>query len=285
MSDTPFCQCPVVPGPPRLVRGNTERERMPTVVVEQAADVAILLADRISATIARCVFEKGRCVLGLASGRTPIGIYRELVRRHVTGDLDFSRVATFNLDEYYPIDPANRRSYRYYMEENLFRHVNIDPSNAHMPDGSVHRDDVDGLCAAYEEMIRAAGGIDFQILGIGRTGHIGFNEPGSTPGSRTRLITLDAITRCDAASDFPDEVSVPAEAITMGIATILEAREIALIATGEHKADIVRRAIEEEPTAEVTASFLQGHAGTTAWLDRAAAGRLTRLRLADEGPG
>src|SRR5205823_4969475 len=164
------------------------------------------------------------------------------------------------------------------MWENLFAHVNIRPENVHIPDGGTPRERLDEHCAAYERAIREAGGIDFQILGVGKSGHIGFNEPGSSPDERTRLVTLDTVTRKDASADFFGEDNVPREAITMGIATILEAREIALIATGEHKADIVARAVEGEVSQDVAATFLQRHANATAYLDLAAAAELTRIK-------
>jgi len=186
-------------------------------------------------------------------------------------------VATFNLDEYYPMSPYSIHSYRLFMMENLFAHINLDPRNIHIPDGSIPRDDLTGHCRAYEDAIAAAGGIDFQILGIGRSGHIGFNEPGSPPESRTRLVTLDTVTRKDAAADFFGEDNVPLEAITMGLATILDAREIALMATGEHKAPIVRRAVEGPVSQDVTATFLQRHPNAAVYLDRAAASALTRI--------
>jgi glucosamine-6-phosphate deaminase len=261
----------------RIIEGARDRERIRTVVVENHDDLALLLADRIVAVIARAVAERGRCVLGLATGSTPVGIYRELIRRHQAGAVDFARVVTFNLDEYYPMAPANPHSYRRFMQENLFDHVNIPKAATHVPDGTVPRERLTEACASYEQAIREAGGIDFQILGIGKSGHIGFNEPGSGADSRTRLITLDTITRKDAAADFFGEDNVPREAVTMGVASILEAREIALIATGEHKSAIVRRAVEGEPTPEVAATFLQGHANATAYLDRAAAADLTRI--------
>jgi glucosamine-6-phosphate deaminase len=163
------------------------------------------------------------------------------------------------------------------MQENLFQHLDLDPADIHLPDGTVARAEVPAACAAYEAAIRAAGGIDFQILGIGKTGHIGFNEPGSGLASRTRLVTLDTVTRRDAAADFFGEANVPREAITMGVATILEAREIAILATGEHKAAIVRRAVEGEVDPEVAATFLQRHPNARFHLDPAAAAELTRV--------
>src|SRR2546421_3322634 len=174
--------------------------------------------------------------------------------------------------------PDSPHSYRRYMWENLFAHVNIRPEQVHVPDGGVPRETLAEHCLAYERAIVEAGGIDFQMLGIGKSGHIGFNEPGSPPDSRTRLVTLDTVTRRDAAGDFFGEDNVPREAITLGVATILQAREIALIATGEHKADIVRRAVEGEPSPDVAATFLQGHPHAGAYLDLAAAAELTRIK-------
>ena len=260
-----------------MVEGPRDRERLRTVVVTDADELATLLADRIVATIRRATAATGRCVLGLATGSTPLGVYRELIRRHAAGEVDFSQVVTFNLDEYYPMSPESPHSYRRYMWENFFAHVGMKPTQAHLPAGDTPRDRVPEACAAYERAIAAAGGIDFQLLGIGQSGHIGFNEPGSAADSRTRPVTLDSLTRKAAAADFFGEDNVPREAITMGVATILEAREIALIATGEHKAAIVRRAVEGEPSPDVAATFLQGHAGATAYLDLAAAAELTRI--------
>jgi glucosamine-6-phosphate deaminase len=259
------------------VESARDRERVRTVVVTDHDDLERLVADRIAATIERRVTERGRCVLGLATGSTPLGIYRELIRRHQAGAVDFSRVVTFNLDEYYPMAPDSLHSYRRYMWENLFAQVNVRPEHVHIPDGSTSREGLAEHCAAYERAIRDAGGIDFQLLGIGKSGHIGFNEPGSSPDSRTRLVTLDTITRKDAAADFFGEDNVPREAITVGVATILEAREIALVATGEHKAPIVRRAVEGEVSPEVAASYLQRHPGATVYLDLAASAELTRI--------
>jgi glucosamine-6-phosphate deaminase len=258
--------------------GSRDRERIKTTIVQDHGDLASLLAAHIVEIIQRETAAKGHCVLGLATGSTPIGIYRELIRRHQEGEVDFSRVITFNLDEYYPMSPSSIHSYRMFMRENFFSHVNLDLANTHVPDGSVPRSELAAHCEAYENSIREAGGIDFQILGIGRSGHIGFNEPGSPPESRTRLITLDTITRKDAAADFFGEDNVPAEAITMGIATILDAKEIALIATGEHKANVARRAVEEPISQDVTATYLQQHPNATVFLDLSAAGELTRIK-------
>jgi glucosamine-6-phosphate deaminase len=254
-----------------------ERERIPTVIEPDHDALALRLADRIVEVIGREVAARGRCVLGLATGSTPVGIYRELIRRQRAGEVDFSRVVTFNLDEYYPMAPDSPHSYHRFMRENLFDDVGLPPGRTHLPDGAVPRDRVPEACEAYEAAIRRAGGIDFQLLGIGKSGHIGFNEPGSAADSRTRLVTLDTLTRKDAAADFFGEANVPREAITMGVATILEAREIALIATGEHKAEIVRRAVEGDLTTEVAATYLQRHPAATVYLDAAASAELTRV--------
>src|SRR5246127_3841225 len=262
---------------PRLIEGPRDRERIPTVVVPDHDDLAALLADRVVDVIARTTAASGRCVLGLATGSTPLGIYRELIRRHQAGQVDFARVITFNLDEYYPMPPDSPHSYRRYMWENLFAHVNVRPEQVHIPDGGVPRERLVEYCAAYERAITEAGGIDLQLLGIGKSGHIGFNEPGSSQDSRTGLATLDTVTRKDASADFFGEDNVPREAVTMGIATILEAREIALIATGEHKAEIVARAVEGDISQDVAATFLPRHPNSTAYLDAAPPAQLTRI--------
>jgi glucosamine-6-phosphate deaminase len=217
-------------------------------------------------------------VLGLATGSTPVGLYRELIRLHKEAGLDFGRAVTFNLDEYYPMPPDDPHSYQRWMRETFFDHVNIPPKNMHVPDGTIRPQDTEDYCARFEQMIRRGGGIDLQILGIGRTGHIGFNEPGSTRHSRTRLATLDPVTRRDAAGGFFGEDNVPQQALTMGVGTILEARKIVIMAFGEHKAPIVQRAVEGEITDAIAASFLQKHPDTTFILDQAAAGHLTAVR-------
>lgn len=253
-------------------------ERLPVQVVGDYEDIARIVADQISALIRTRKAAGERTVLGLATGSTPIGVYRELIRLHHEENLDFSGVVTFNLDEYFPMHPESIHSYHRYMWENFFDHVNIRPENVHIPRGDLPRDLVPGHCREYEATIEEMGGIDLQLLGIGRTGHIGFNEPGSGRGSRTRLIPLDTVTRKDAAADFFGEENVPKEAITMGVGTILEAREIVLIATGEHKAAIVKRTVEGEISRDVAATFLQEHPNATIYADAAAASDLTRVR-------
>ncbi len=268
---------PTQRGPSAVSGALTSLERIATVVVDDHEALALLVAQRI-ADIIRARNADGRAaVLGLATGSTPIGVYRELIRMHREEGLSFQRVVTFNLDEYYPMGRESIHSYHRFMWENLFSHVDADPANIHIPDGTVPREGLDAWCQAYEQAIRDAGGIDLQILGIGKTGHIGFNEPGSGERSRTRVVHLDAVTRRDAAADFFGEEYVPREAITMGVASILDAREIVILATGEHKASIVRRAVEGQIDLEVAATFLQRHPDTTFYVDAAAAADLTRV--------
>ena len=264
-------------GPLRVPVRAAAREHITTVVVDEHEDLARIVADRIAALIEAKRAAGGVAVLGLATGSTPIGVYRELIRRHREDGLSFRNVVTFNLDEYYPMLPDNIHSYHRFMWENLFSHVDIPRDNVHIPRGDIARDAVDEECRRYEAEIARHGGIDFQILGIGKTGHIGFNEPGSGAESRTRLVHLDAVTRRDAAADFFGEEFVPKEAVTMGVATILEAREIALMATGEHKSGIIRRSVEGSVNLEIAATFLQGHPATTFYVDKAAGADLTRI--------
>jgi glucosamine-6-phosphate deaminase len=217
-------------------------------------------------------------VLGLPTGSTPIGVYRELIRLHRDEGLDFSNVMTFNLDEYWPIEPNSIHSYNRFMRETFFDHVNVPEDNINIPQGNIARDDVDAYCDEYEQAIEKVGGIDLQLLGIGRSGHIGFNEPGSSRNSLTRLVTLDPVTRMDAAGGFFGEENVPLQAITMGVGTILSAKKIIAIALGEHKAGVAHLAIEGQVTEDVTASFLQTNRAAQFCIDEAAAGELTAVK-------
>jgi glucosamine-6-phosphate deaminase len=253
--------------------------KIPTLVFPTATQASRHVALMIESLIRQNNSANRPTVLGLATGSTPVGLYRELIRLHKDAGLDFSRVVTFNLDEYHPMSPDDAHSYRLWMNETLFKHINIQPDNIHIPDGMTPTQDIEEYCARYEQMIRRAGGIDLQILGIGRSGHIGFNEPGSTRHSRTRSVTLDPVTRRDASGDFFGEENVPHQALTMGVGTIMEARKIVIMAFGEHKAPIVRKAVEDDITEVVTASFLQKHNDTTFILDQAAAGHLTPIRM------
>jgi glucosamine-6-phosphate deaminase len=250
---------------------------VPALVFPTSAQAARHVALMIESLIRQNNSAGRATVLGLPTGSTPVGLYRELVRLHREAGLDFSRVITFNLDEYFPMPPDDPQSYRRWMNETFFNHVNISPPNIHVPDGTINPDDADEYCQRYEQKIRRAGGIDLQILGIGRTGHIGFNEPGSTRHSRTRLATLDPVTRRDAASSFFGEDNVPHQALTMGVGTILDARKVVLLAFGEHKARIVQRAVEGPISDGVAASFLQQHLDATFILDRAAAADLAAI--------
>jgi len=252
--------------------------RIPTLVFSTSAHASRHVAVMVGSLIQQKNSAGQHTVLGLPTGSTPVGVYRELIRMHKESGLDFSRVITFNLDEYFGVTSDDMHSYRRWMQETFFNHVNLKPENIHVPDGTIRAEDAAEYCADYEDRIRRAGGIDLQLLGIGRTGHIGFNEPGSTRHSRTRLATLDPVTRRDAAGDFYGEENVPQQALTMGVGTILEAHKIVLMAFGEHKAQIVQRAAEGDMTDAIAASFLQRHPDTTFILDQAAAGGLTAIR-------
>ncbi len=253
-------------------------ERTPTFVFRRSCDVSVHVAQEIASLIRERAEQGKMCVLGLATGSSPTTVYNELVRLHEEKGLSFANVITFNLDEYFPMDRSELQSYHRFMHEHLFDLVDIKPENVHIPDGTLAVDEVNEYCQRYEQAIAHAGGIDLQLLGIGRTGHIGFNEPGSRRDSRTRLITLDRVTRKDAASDFFGEEHVPRRAITMGVGTILEARRIIMLAFGEQKAPIVQQAVEGEITNVVSASFLQEHPNAGVYLDSAAAASLTRCK-------
>ena len=256
----------------------TSLERISCRVFPHARNVARAVAGRIAELIRSRAAEGRRCVLGLATGSTPVGVYDELVRMHREEDLSFQNVVTFNLDEYYPMQRQELQSYVRFMHEHLFDLIDIPREQIHIPDGTIPADQVNSFCRRYEDAIEDQGGIDIQLLGIGRTGHVGFNEPGSGRQSRTRLITLDRVTRLDAASDFFGEEHVPRRAITMGVGTILDAKQIIMMAFGEHKAPIIAQAVEGHVTSAVAASFLQEHPNAEVYLDTAAAQALTRFR-------
>ena len=225
--------------------------------------------------IASAVRKKPALTLGLATGSTMVSVYKHLVALHKQGSLDFSRVVTFNLDEYLGLSAAHSQSFHYFMQENLFAHVNVDPRNIHIPDGTI-RGNYDQYCVSYEESIRKAGGIDLQLLGIGRNGHIGFNEPTSSIGSRTRLKVLSQETLVDNSKFFAPGEESPRCAITMGIGTILEVRKILLLATGASKSEAIAKSIEGPITSAVSASALQLHPDVTFMVDDAAASQLTQ---------
>ena len=225
--------------------------------------------------IAGAIKKKPALTLGLATGNTMVGLYKHLIRLHQAGSLDFSQVTTFNLDEYLGLPAAHPQSFNHFMQTNFFRRVNVPPRNIHIPDGSV-RSDYDAYCDSYEQSIRDAGGIDLQLLGIGRNGHIGFNEPTSSLASRTRLKVLSRETLDDNAKFFAPGEESPRCAITMGIGTILEARKVLLLATGAPKAAAVAKSIEGPITCAVSASALQLHPDVTFLLDEPAAAQLTQ---------
>jgi glucosamine-6-phosphate deaminase len=224
--------------------------------------------------IAREIKRKHNVVLGLATGDTPLGTYKELARLHKEEGLDFSKITSFNLDEYIGLPPLHKNSYNYFMQENLFKYININQANVYVPQGNT--DDPEEFSAWYEEQIKRVGGIDLQILGIGGDGHIGFNEPGSSFASRTRVKALVKQTIDDNARFFDKVGDVPRFAITMGVGTILEAKKILLIANGEKKANIVAQFIEGPVTSQITATALQLHSLATVVLDEAAASKLKK---------
>lgn len=260
-------------------------EKIPAVIYDSATEACKKVAAEMAGLIRERQSRGQQVVLGLATGSTPKRVYAELIRMHREEGLSFANVVAFNLDEYYPLSPDALQSYRRFMDENLFSHIDIKKENCHIPDGNAPQEIVKLHCEAYEKLIVDHGGIDFQLLGIGRNGHIGFNEPGSHVSSTTRLITLDHTTRADAVFEFGSMAHVPRKAITMGIGTILKARRIVLLAWGERKASIIRQAIEGPVTEFVPASYLQGHGNVEIALDEAAATELTRRKapwLTDE---
>jgi len=254
-------------------------EKVQTIVFENSRTAAAALAQEVKELIEVKNQTGQTAVLGLATGSTPVPFYRELIRLHKEEGLTFQNVITFNLDEYCGLSPDHPESYHRFMCDQLFDHIDIPKENINLPSGLVPSDQVFEHCRAYEEKIDAAGGVDLQILGIGRTGHIGFNEPGSSRESLTRRITLDRITRQDAASDFRGEENVPRFAITMGVGTILRARKLVLMAWGENKAGVVAKAVEGPVTDAVSASFLQEHLEARFCIDKAASRELTRVKL------
>jgi glucosamine-6-phosphate deaminase len=255
----------------------TRYEKVPVKIYETDSEASLAVAWRIAEIIRQKQADGKTAVLGLATGVSPIKTYKELVRLHKEEGLSFKNVVTFNLDEYYPIQPHAAQSYVRFMKENLFDHIDIDPANVNIPDGTLAETDIASFCLAYEQKINSYGGIDIQLLGIGRTGHIGFNEPGSAPNSGTRLVTLNDLTRRDAAKDFGAKENVPAKAITMGVGTIFKAREIVLLAWNGKKAPIIKEAVEGVISADVPATYLQNSNNVTFIIDKDAAIDLTRF--------
>lgn len=253
-------------------------EKIPVKIFPGSADGSRYVAGIVASVIREKQAKKEKCVLGLATGSTPKSLYAELVRMHREEKLSFKNVITFNLDEYYPIDNDALQSYNRFMRNNLFDHIDIHPKNIHIPNGEIPKDAIKEHCRQYEQMIKDAGGIDLQILGIGNNGHIGFNEPGSGIYSKTRLITLDNSTRIANAYEFANISEVPRLAITMGISTILQSKKIILMAWGGSKAPVIKKAVEEDDTEHVPASLLQNHDDVTFVVDETAASELTRKK-------
>lgn len=257
---------------------DTRFEKIHNIIFDSSLTASIVVAKEMANLINEKSSQNTHCVLGLATGSSPIKVYEELVRMHREEGLSFANVISFNLDEYYPMQKSNVQSYDYFMREHLFNHVDILPHNINIPDGTVSNEDLFQSCVDYEMKIKSVGGIDFQLLGIGRTGHIGFNEPGSHLNSGTRNIKLNHITRIDAAPAFLGIGNVPRKAITMGIGTVSSAKRIVLLAWGANKADILKQTIEGSISSEVPATYLQNHCNTTFILDEAASEELTRIK-------
>lgn len=256
----------------------TRFEKIHSVIFKDSKEASKIVAKEISDLIIRKQKQNKNCVLGLATGSSPISVYQELVRLHREEGLSFKNVITFNLDEYYPMDKNDVNSYHHFMGIHLFNHIDIDMKNIHIPDGIIKKDKINEYCVNYEKQIVDFGGIDFQLLGIGRTGHIGFNEPGSNYSSLTRLVHLDYMTRNDARKSFYGIENVPTTAITMGIRTIRKSKRIVLMAWGNNKSAVVQKAIEGEIDSNIPSSFLQKHNNVTFVLDESASEHLTRIK-------
>ena len=243
-------------------------------VYNNKVEACAVVAQEIKSLIQANETQNKKTVLGLATGSSPIELYKELVRLHKNEGLSFKNVVSFNLDEYYPMAKESEQSYHYFMHHHLFNHVDILPENVNIPSGTVSENDAQKFCADYEAKIDALGGIDIQILGIGRTGHIGFNEPGSSFESLTRMVELNKVTIQDAAGDFGGEDKVPTKAITMGVASVFKAKRVVLFAWGAKKATIVKESLVNAITDQVPATYLQKHQDVTYVLDTEAASEL-----------
>ena len=252
-------------------------EKLPTQIYETALEASAYVAREIIALVKSRQKAGKKAVLGLATGSTPIKVYEYLVKAHLEEGLSFANVVCFNLDEYLPMDPNSIHSYVRFMKEHLFDHLDIPEDQIHIPNGLIEKEEMKAYCAIYESKIEAVGGIDIQILGIGRTGHIGFNEPGSSLKSKTRMVRLDRMTMLDAASDFFGKENVPSKAITMGVGTIMNAKRVILMAWGEGKASIIKQAVEGPIKESIPATFLQQHENCHFIIDQAAATNLTRI--------
>jgi len=256
----------------------TRFEKIHSVIFDESKQASKIVANEIAILIRKKQKENKNCILGLATGSSPISVYKELVRLHKEEGLSFSNVITFNLDEYFPMKNVDIQSYHHFMNLHLFSHIDIKLENINIPNGELDLDKINNHCNKYENKIKKLGGIDFQLLGIGRTGHIGFNEPGSNYSSLTRIVHLDYITRNDARKGFYGIENVPTKAITMGINTIRKSKRVVLLAWGQNKAEAIKKAIEGKVDTNIPASFLQNHKNVTFVLDRTSASNLTRIR-------
>ena len=256
----------------------TRFEKIHSVIFDDSKNGSLAIAKEISDLIRNKQKQNKNCVLGLATGSSPISLYQELVRMHKEDGLSFKNVICFNLDEYYPMSGNDVNSYHHFMNVHLFDHIDIQKDNINIPNGIIKKEEINNYCSKYEEKIVNEGGIDFQLLGIGRTGHIGFNEPGSNYDSITRLVHLDYLTRNDARKSFNGIDNVPTTAITMGIKTIRKSKRIVLMAWGNNKSSVVQKAIEGDIDSNISASYLQNHKNVTFVLDNAASDDLTRIK-------
>ena len=256
----------------------TRFEKIHSVIFDESKQASKIVANEIAILIRKKQKENKNCILGLATGSSPISVYKELVRLHKEEGLSFSNVITFNLDEYFPMKNVDIQSYHHFMHLHLFSHIDIKLENINIPNGELDLDKINNHCNKYENKIKKLGGIDFQLLGIGRTGHIGFNEPGSNYSSLTRMVHLDYITRNDARKGFYGIENVPTKAITMGINTIRKSKRVVLLAWGQNKAGAIKKAIEGKVDTNIPASFLQNHKNVTFVLDKTSASNLTRIR-------
>lgn len=252
-------------------------EKIPVKIFPNATEGSKMVANEIAQLIREKASRNETCILGMATGNTPVKLYKELVRMHREEGLSFKNVITFNLDEYYPIEKTAYQSYWSFMHRNLFNHIDIDPANIHIPDGTWPKESIKKHCAEYEQKLTALGGVDLQLLGIGLNGHIGFNEPGSGQFSKTRLVNLDNTTRIANTYEFENISKVPRLALTMGISNIMQAKRILLMAWGQ-KAAIVARSVEGDVSEQVPASILQQHPDCTFIIDEAASTELTRIK-------
>lgn len=244
------------------------------MLFKQAEHASVFVAQEIANLILSKQAQGEFAVLGLATGNTPKGVYRELIRLHREENLSFGNVVSFNLDEYYPIEPDNDQSYFYFMREHLFKHIDMKPDNIHIPHATCGADSISQFCKDFEDKIASFGGLDLQLLGIGRNGHIGFNEPGSSFDSKTRLVNLHDVTRADAEADFGSLEQVPQQAISVGVQTISQAKKILLLALGERKSKIMNKVFNGEITREAPASILQSLPQVQYILDHEAAKRM-----------